>query len=42
MVHQEIGLRVLERVRDDLGDLVKIEQLPKLEGRQMTMVMSPR
>ena len=42
MVHQEIGLRVLQRVRDDLGDKIKIEQMPKMEGRQMTMVMSPR
>ncbi|MEE8204005.1 MAG: translation initiation factor IF-3, partial [Alphaproteobacteria bacterium] len=33
---------VLQRVQDDLGDLVKIEQWPRLEGRQMTMVMSPR
>ncbi len=42
MVHQDIGMRVLQRVQDDLGDLVKIEQWPRLEGRQMTMVMSPR
>ncbi len=42
MVHQEIGARVLKRVRDDLGEKVKVEQLPRLEGRQMTMVMSPR
>jgi translation initiation factor IF-3 len=42
MVHQDIGRRVMQRVCDDLGDLVKIEQMPKLEGRQMTMVMSPK
>ncbi len=42
MVHQEIGARVLQRVRDDLGEKIKVEQLPKLEGRQMTMVMSPK
>ncbi len=42
MVHQEIGAQVLQRVRDDLGELVKIEQSPKLEGRQMTMVMARR
>ncbi len=42
MVHQDIGRRVMQRVCDDLGDLVKIEQTPKLEGRQMTMVMSPK
>ncbi len=42
MVHQEIGRRVLDRVCDDLGDAVKIEQMPKMEGRQMTMVMSAK
>ncbi len=42
MVHQDIGRRVLQRVCDDLGDMVKIEQSPRLEGRQMTMVMSAK
>ncbi len=42
MVHQDIGLRVLERVRDQLEEVAKIEQFPRLEGRQMTMVMAPR
>ena len=42
MVHQDIGMRVLRRVQDDLGDLIKVEQWPRLEGRQMTMVMSPK
>ena len=42
MVHQEIGIEVLMRVRDDLGERAKVEQMPKLEGRQMTMVMSPK
>ncbi len=42
MVHQDIGMKVLRRVQDDLGDLVKVEQWPRLEGRQMTMVMSPK
>jgi translation initiation factor IF-3 len=42
MAHQDLGMKVLERVRDDLGDEVKIEQAPKLEGRQMIMVMAPR
>ena len=42
MVHQEIGRRVLDRVCDDLGDAVKIEQTPKMEGRQMTMVMTAK
>ncbi len=42
MVHQDIGMRVLRRVQEDLGDLIKVEQWPRLEGRQMTMVMSPK
>ncbi len=41
MVHQDLGMKVLDRVRDDLGDTAKIEQFPKVEGRQMTMVMAP-
>ncbi|MDX1423570.1 MAG: translation initiation factor IF-3 [Kiloniellales bacterium] len=42
MAHQEIGMQVLERVRDDLQELAKVEQSPKMEGRQMTMVMAPK
>ena len=42
MVHQDLGMKVLMRVRDDLEKHAKIEQFPKVEGRQMTMVMSPR
>jgi translation initiation factor IF-3 len=42
MVHQDLGLRLLERVRDELDELVKVEQMPKLEGRQMIMVIAPR
>ncbi len=42
MAHQDLGMRVLERVRDDLGDLVQVEAMPKLEGRQMVMVLAPR
>ena len=42
MAHQDIGLRVLERVRDDVQNLAKLEQFPKMEGRQMTMVFAPR
>ena len=42
MSHQDIGVRVLEKIRDELSDIVKIEQYPKLEGRQMTMVFAPR
>ncbi len=42
MVHQDLGLAVLNRVRDQLLDLAKIEEFPKMEGRQMTMVMAPK
>ena len=42
MAHQELGLKVLVRVRDDLEELSKVEQFPKMEGRQMTMVIAPR
>lgn len=42
MAHQELGMRVLERVRDDLGDACQVEAMPKLEGRQMVMVLAPK
>ena len=42
MTHQEIGMGVLTRVREDLEEVAKVEQSPKLEGRQMTMVVAPR
>ena len=42
MAHQELGLKVLERVRDDLETVSKVEQFPKMEGRQMTMVVAPK
>ena len=42
MAHQEIGMRVLERVRDDLLDIAVVEAMPKLEGRQMVMVLAPK
>jgi translation initiation factor IF-3 len=42
MVHQELGMKVLERVRGDLETRAKVEQLPRMEGRQMIMVMAPR
>ena len=42
MAHQEIGLNVLKRVQDDLGEVAKVESHPKLEGRQMIMVVAPR
>jgi len=42
MAHQELGMRVLERVRDDMAELVQVEAMPKLEGRQMVMVLAPK
>ncbi|HEY7611117.1 MAG TPA: translation initiation factor IF-3 [Alphaproteobacteria bacterium] len=42
MVHQELGMRVLDRVKAELDEKAKVEQSPRLEGRQMTMVMSPK
>ena len=42
MVHQELGVQVLQRVQADLADIAIVEQHPKLEGRQMMMVLAPR
>jgi translation initiation factor IF-3 len=42
MVHQERGVNVLKRVHADLADIAKVEQFPKMEGRQMTMVLAPK
>ncbi len=42
MAHQDIGMNVLIRVRDELEALAKVEQMPKVEGRQMIMVLAPR
>ena len=42
MVHQDLGLKLLQKVRDELEEVAKVEQFPRLEGRQMTMVMAPR
>lgn len=39
--HQELGSDVLKRVQDSLGDIAKVEQFPKLEGKRMIMVMGP-
>ena len=41
MAHQEFGLRQLERVKADLEELGQVEQMPKMEGRQMIMVIAP-
>ncbi len=42
MAHQEIGARLLERVRNELEPYGQVEQFPKMEGRQMIMVLSPK
>ena len=42
MAHRELGAKLLKRVENDLSELATVEQFPKLEGRQMIMVMSPR
>ena len=42
MAHQELGVKLLERVQEDLEGIAKVEQFPKMEGRQMTMVFAPR
>ncbi len=42
MAHQEIGMRVLERLKVDLEPYGQIEQFPKMEGRQMVMILSPK
>jgi len=42
MAHQEIGVNVLNRVREDFAEAAKVEQNPRMEGRQMVMVFAPR
>jgi translation initiation factor IF-3 len=42
MVHQELGVEVLNRVQADLSEIALVEQMPKLEGRQMVMVFAPK
>jgi translation initiation factor IF-3 len=42
MAHQELGLKVLERVKADLELVSQVEAMPRLEGRQMVMVLSPK
>jgi translation initiation factor IF-3 len=41
MAHQELGLKVLHRVVGDIEEMGKVEQMPRMEGRQMTMVVAP-
>ncbi|MBV8576160.1 MAG: translation initiation factor IF-3 [Acetobacteraceae bacterium] len=42
LAHQDLGMAVLVRVRDDLEPIAKVEQMPKMEGRQMVMVVAPK
>ena len=42
MAHQDIGIRVLERIRAEMDVSTKVEQMPRLENRQMVMVLSPK
>jgi translation initiation factor IF-3 len=42
ITHQDIGMRLLEKIRDELADVSVVEHMPKLEGRQMIMVLAPK
>ena len=42
MAHQEIGVELLKRIENDLAELGTVEQFPKMEGRQLTMVIAPK
>uniref|UniRef100_UPI00359C984F translation initiation factor IF-3 n=1 Tax=Paracoccus everestensis TaxID=2903900 RepID=UPI00359C984F len=42
MAHQDLGLELLNRVRTDVGEAGKVESMPKLEGRQMVMMIAPK
>ena len=42
LAHQELGMDVLHRVQEDVNDVAKVEAMPKMEGRQMIMVIAPR
>ena len=42
MAHMQLGMQVLQRVKAELGDTVKVESEPRLEGRQMVMVLAPK
>ena len=42
MAHQDIGIKVLERIRADMDGATKVEQMPRMENRQMIMVLTPR
>ena len=42
MAHQELGMEMLKRIEADLEELGNVEQFPKMEGRQLTMVIAPK
>ena len=42
MAHQQLGMDLLKRVQDDTAEVAKVEAFPRLEGRQMLMVLSPK
>ena len=42
MAHRELGAKMLERIKKDLEELATVEQFPKMEGRQMVMILAPR
>jgi len=42
LAHQDLGVKVLDRIREEIEDIAKVEQFPKMEGRQMIMVIAPR
>lgn len=42
MLHQDLGLDLMHRIRDDLEEIAGVEMEPKMEGRQMTMIIAPR
>ncbi|HNE26089.1 MAG TPA: translation initiation factor IF-3, partial [Pseudomonadales bacterium] len=42
MAHQELGMEMLKRIEADLADYGAVEQFPKMEGRQLTMVLGPK
>jgi translation initiation factor IF-3 len=42
MAHQELGVELLRRVQEDVTEIAKVEAFPRLEGRQMVMVLAPK
>ena len=42
MAHTDLGMRLLDKVRDEMGELAKVESAPMMEGRQMVMILAPR